>query len=413
MRISGCIITKNEEKNIAKCLGSLKRTVDEIIIVDTGSEDGTVRIAEDLGAHVFKQNWENDFSKAKNSALDRARGDWIVFLDADEYFDETSVSKVRPVIEKAHPDRQIGGIKCEIVNIDKDSGKIISRNEILRIFRNDKKIRYISKIHEEIRNNGDPLKCADARGTLTVMHTGYSASLQAEKARRNLELLENNMEDKKSAYYLATTYYILDDDEKAYRYADAALADAAVSAIDSIAYKMHVIRISSAMRLEPSNTEKLRRLVDEAKRKYGDHPEVAKEEAACLLLEKRYGEALEKYLYALACQEKYGGTLEQNDFPAVIHEVYGNIAQILRIAGNEKDALDYFVKALQADRYYGKAFRNMFALFRSLPDEDVVAFLNSLYDPGKEADLRFLSEQAADCGRPVIAMYYAKKLQPA
>jgi len=409
MRISGCVITKNEEKNIAKCLGSLKPVVDEIIVVDTGSEDATVRIAEELGAHVFRQKWENDFSKAKNAALDRARGDWVVFLDADEYFDEASVLKVRPFIEKVHGNRNAEGIKCELINIDQDSGKIISSNEILRIFRNSKKIRYINRIHEELRKNGAPLMCADARGVLSILHTGYSAALQAEKARRNLELLKNNADDKKSAYYLATTYYILDEDEKAYEYADMALAEEAIAAIDSMAYKMHVIRISAAMRIDPSNREKIRQLIEEANQKYGNHPEIAKEEAAFLLREGRYDEALEKYLYALDCQEKYGKTWGQNDFPTVIHEVCFNIAQILVRLKREAEALDYYVMALKSYKYYAKAFRYMFDLFHSLPDEEIVAFLNSLYDMNKKADVGFLAEQAAGCGKPVVALYYEKK----
>jgi len=411
MRISGCVITKDEEKNIAKCLDSLKPVADEIIVIDTGSEDATIQIAEDLGAHVFRQKWENDFSKAKNAALDRARGDWIVFLDADEYFDETSVSKVRAVIEKVHGNRSVDGIKCELINIDRDDGKIISSNEILRIFRNSKKIRYINKIHEELRKNGAPLTCADARSVLSILHTGYSAVLQAEKARRNLELLKNNPDDKKSAYYLATTYFILDEDEKAYEYADLALAEEAIAGIDSMAYKMHAIRISAAMRIDPSDRDKIRKLIVEADRNYGNHPEIAKEEAAFLLREGCYEEALEKYLYALDCQEKYGKKWGQNDFPSVVHEVYFNIAQILVHLKRETEALEYYVMALKSYKYYGKAFGNMFALFRSLPDDEIVAFLNSLYDINKKADVKFLAEQTAGCGKPVIELYYDNKLK--
>jgi glycosyltransferase involved in cell wall biosynthesis len=119
MRISGCIIARNEEENIANCITRLKNTVDEIIVVDTGSEDDTVRIADELGAYVLKQKWDNDFSKAKNYALEHAKGDWIVFLDADEYFHENSIANVRPVIQKVHTDRNTEGILCEIINIYK------------------------------------------------------------------------------------------------------------------------------------------------------------------------------------------------------------------------------------------------------------------------------------------------------
>ena len=165
------------------------------------------------------------------------------------------------------------------------------------------------------------------------------------------------------------------------------------------------------MRIDPSDRDKIRKLIVEADRNYGNHPEIAKEEAAFLLREGCYEEALEKYLYALDCQEKYGKKWGQNDFPSVVHEVYFNIAQILVHLKRETEALEYYVMALKSYKYYGKAFGNMFALFRSLPDDEIVAFLNSLYDINKKADVKFLAEQTAGCGKPVIELYYDNKLK--
>ncbi|MEL7656459.1 MAG: glycosyltransferase, partial [Bacillota bacterium] len=76
MKISGCIIARNEEANIANCINNMKNVTDEIIVVDTGSEDKTIQIAKELGAFVYEYQWENDFSKAKNSVLDYATGEW-------------------------------------------------------------------------------------------------------------------------------------------------------------------------------------------------------------------------------------------------------------------------------------------------------------------------------------------------
>jgi glycosyltransferase involved in cell wall biosynthesis len=83
-RLSLCMIVKNEEAHLAKCLASVSALVDEIIIVDTGSEDQTVKIAQVFGAKVFEYDWENDFSLARNYSLSKASGDWILILDADE-----------------------------------------------------------------------------------------------------------------------------------------------------------------------------------------------------------------------------------------------------------------------------------------------------------------------------------------
>ena len=87
MMISACIITKDEEKNIDRCLESIKNIVDEIIIVDTGSNDNTVNVAKRYSNKIFHYVWEDDFSKARNFAIEKANGDYILFLDADEYLD--------------------------------------------------------------------------------------------------------------------------------------------------------------------------------------------------------------------------------------------------------------------------------------------------------------------------------------
>jgi tetratricopeptide (TPR) repeat protein len=78
------MIVKDEERLIAQCMTSVKDFVDEIIVVDTGSEDRTVEIAEALGAKVFLHPWTGDFSEARNHAIDHATGHWILVLDADE-----------------------------------------------------------------------------------------------------------------------------------------------------------------------------------------------------------------------------------------------------------------------------------------------------------------------------------------
>lgn len=79
MNISLCVICKNEEKNIQKCLEGLKTIVNEMVVIDTGSTDRTIEIAEKLGASVYQYDWDNNFSNAKNYALDIAKGEWIVF----------------------------------------------------------------------------------------------------------------------------------------------------------------------------------------------------------------------------------------------------------------------------------------------------------------------------------------------
>ena len=99
MYITQCIIAKNEEDNIGYCLSHLKSVADEQIVVDTGSNDRTVEVAKELGAKLFYFDWIDDFSAARNYALEKAKGDWIVFLDCDEYFTDDSIPLIKGYIK--------------------------------------------------------------------------------------------------------------------------------------------------------------------------------------------------------------------------------------------------------------------------------------------------------------------------
>ena len=88
MRISLCMIVKDEEEMLPRCLAAVAEHVDEIVIVDTGSTDRTVEIAESFGANVIEFPWNGSFADARNVSLDTATGDWILWLDADEVLDE-------------------------------------------------------------------------------------------------------------------------------------------------------------------------------------------------------------------------------------------------------------------------------------------------------------------------------------
>ena len=84
VRLSQCMIVKNEEKNIERALSWGKDIVYEQIVVDTGSTDRTVELARAMGAKVYDFEWIDDFAAAKNYAISKASGEWIAFLDADE-----------------------------------------------------------------------------------------------------------------------------------------------------------------------------------------------------------------------------------------------------------------------------------------------------------------------------------------
>ena len=191
LRLSQCMIVKNEERNIETALRWAKGAVYEQIVVDTGSSDKTVEIAKNLGAKVYHFQWINDFAAAKNYAIEQAKGNWIAFLDADEYFSTDNTKRMISLLKRIQSDRKLRdnvfAINCAIVNID-DAGNPMGILSQERIFRNLPEIRYIGKIHEYLNLSSEYVIKADG---LSIIHTGYSETAFREtgKTDRNIELL--------------------------------------------------------------------------------------------------------------------------------------------------------------------------------------------------------------------------------
>ena len=140
--ISLCMIVKNEEENLARCLDSARDIVDEIIIVDTGSTDRTVDIAESYGARVFYHPWEGSFSKARNYSLKYATCDWILILDADEELNKEGTPRLKEIAENN---------ECPVVSfIIKNKYKNSTQEgyaQMVRLFKNFSGVHYKGIVH--------------------------------------------------------------------------------------------------------------------------------------------------------------------------------------------------------------------------------------------------------------------------
>ena len=102
--LSLCMIARDEASFLERCLASAAPHVDEIIVVDTGSTDGTVRVARAAGAEVSEFEWVDDFAEARNASLRAASGDWILLLDCDEVIAERDWSALRDAVARQGAD---------------------------------------------------------------------------------------------------------------------------------------------------------------------------------------------------------------------------------------------------------------------------------------------------------------------
>ncbi|PRP52880.1 glycosyltransferase [Bacillus halotolerans] len=187
-KLSVCMIVKNEERHIVRCLESVQHIADEIIVVDTGSNDQTVEICRSFHAQVYHHQWTQDYSQARNISLQHAKGEWILILDADEELDVDTGSLLRSLLNDC---RQSLGY----VNVINYTGKQWDENEAfeqmqIRLIRNQRKITFKGRICEKPVGE-------EARGAFSlpcvIHHYGYLEQEAKCKHKRNLSILNTEL----------------------------------------------------------------------------------------------------------------------------------------------------------------------------------------------------------------------------
>jgi glycosyltransferase involved in cell wall biosynthesis len=214
------MIVRDEAASIGRCLQSVSRFVDEMILLDTGSVDATVSIAEGLGAKVFHWAWQNDFAAARNQALEHSSADWNLVLDADEW-----VVGDGSLLRQAVASLPAGGalflgllpIYSEI-NLRAGSQSVIqaeagespssavSCSWEARLLPRD--VRYVGRIHEQVQSD-----LPHRRLAVDIAHDGFLRSNLEQKKGRNRKLLQDAIADDPGDAYL---HYQLGKDYEVY-----------------------------------------------------------------------------------------------------------------------------------------------------------------------------------------------------
>lgn len=219
--VSACMIVKDEEHNLPRCLSSIRDVVDEIVIVDTGSSDRTVDIAKSFGAKVFVHLWEEDFSKHRNQSISYATKDWILIIDADEELKlgPGGLFTFKKFLQDVSNSKNGGHLAAACVMNDMQQGRIAMRQNTARLFRRGH-IRYNGIVHNQPK--------MDSRATMveesivSITHYGYDLSfeeMQKKKTARTLPLvlkwLEKEPECLHPHFYLVQIYMETGELEKA------------------------------------------------------------------------------------------------------------------------------------------------------------------------------------------------------
>lgn len=193
-RLSVFVITKNEERFIGQCLASVKDLAHEMLVLDTGSTDRTVEIAREHGAQVRSFTWCDDFSAARNAALEHLTGDWVLMLDADEQLSEEGRAKLKDHLN----DPAVIAWRLPLIDVGREAEGC---SYVPRLFRNAPGLFYIGRIHEQIFSSIEVRRTEwgleNRFGECKLIHHGYTKEIIQERGKvaRNLRLLEQAVQE--------------------------------------------------------------------------------------------------------------------------------------------------------------------------------------------------------------------------
>lgn len=387
--ISACAIMKNEAANLPRWLASVKAFADEIIVVDTGSSDNSREIAAKAGVRVFDFKWIDDFSAAKNFALEQALGAWIAFPDIDEFFDEVSQKKIRKLLENLDSKTDIKGVTCPLYNIDVDDGdKLLSIVVQLRLFRNSSCLRYEGSVHETIGRLGQ--ENVYYTQDLRIVHTGYSAHQQRKKSERNLRMLLNRQtkgENPFDWHYIMDCCYGLGDYKKTVEYARKILSCGILPESDR---KAAWENWASSLLKEKAPLPEILKILDRGKKEYPSFNRLQAMKGLCLYEAELYEEAEPVLRQTLQMEKELAAQGRDRSVKdgagrhlPYVHSCLGLMACN---KGREDEALVELLESLKLNRFQP----NILLLFlfllekRRIEAVDQIEILNNLYDVSRE-----------------------------
>jgi len=282
LTISLCMIVKDEEEMLPGCLEPLQGVVDEMIVVDTGSSDRTVEIAESFGAKVVSFPWNGSFSDARNASIEAASGDWLIYLDADEHMEAEDARHLRALLGRTWRE----GFYLVETNYTggSDAGSAVT-HMALRVWRNRPQYRFSGRIHEQ-KTHTMPTYLPERFETtrIRVRHYGYlnQRIVSKDKSRRNIQLLEQEAQESRTPftdYNLGSEYLVLADHAAARTHLDRSWEGLRKQGLESVGYAPLLVSRVARARREVGDYEAAVAAVEEGLARFPDHTDLVLEAA--------------------------------------------------------------------------------------------------------------------------------------
>ena len=280
LTLSLCMIVKDEEEMLPGCLEPLRGVVDEMIVVDTGSTDRTVEIAESFGARVVHFPWNGSFADARNASIEAATGDWVIYLDADEHMEPADARGLRGLLGRTWRE----GFYLVETNYTggAEAGSAVT-HMALRIWRRRPQYRFSGRIHEQ-KTHTMPIYLPERfeATRIRVRHYGYLNQRIAskDKSRRNIQLLEQEAQESRTPftdYNLGSEYLVLGEHAEARMHFDRAWDALREQGLQSVGYAPLLVARVARARREVGDYDGAMAAVDEGLEQFPDHTDLVLE----------------------------------------------------------------------------------------------------------------------------------------
>ena len=407
--LSLCMIVKNEEEYLPRCLASVQGVVDEIIVVDTGSTDRTVEIARSFGAKVFQHPWQGDFSEARNVSLEHATGEWILFLDADEELVEEDKEKLRQLL---HDQVNEGFYLNEINFVGDQPGQEAVLNMAFRLFRNRKEYRFTGAIHEQIvacvQRHNPNIGFSQVR----INHYGYlnKPSVEKNKVSRNLEILlqevERNPQDNFTRFNLGVEYMRLGQYDRALEQYQKAFHK--LPSLE-VAYASILLRNIALCLKELKRYKEALKVLADALQAYPDYTDLVFLKGLVYLEMKRYREAAETFKECLRRGESGQRHITQQGVGG--YKAWLALGDTYVQLGDEREAVKAYTRAMMANARFPVPVHRLASLLLPREEvEEVKAFFARHLDTSMKEVLLNLAQAFAREGKYNEALTYLDEL---
>lgn len=358
-KLSLCLIVKNEAGNLRRCLSSTYGVVDEIIVVDTGSTDNTCEIAMEFGATVRHFPWSENFSDARNFSLEKATGEWILFLDADEELAKES----REALLSLTADNAVEGYFVKIINYLGNEGWMETCSDmVFRLFRNRPGYRFRGAIHEQIadvimeKNHKAVFRMAEE---IVIIHYGYLDRQidEKDKKNRNLKLMQKelgqNPENRLLRYHYGVELF------RAERYAEAVgeLTKVAEGIDPNTIYLPKLIRYIVLAYQSAGQPDKALEVAQQGLRVFPNYADLFYYSGLLYLDLKQYARAGESFQKAISIPEQpihYASFSGVKGFRAYFY--LGHIAEIFL---NYEEALKFYMLSMRNNQGFVPALERI------------------------------------------------------